>query len=107
MIMFFSPQCDHCQKQTQELVAKIGKLKNAELVLASYQPLAELQAFARQYKLNNHGNIHLGRDAQFFLPPFYKIGGLPFIATYDKKGALVNVHEGNVEIDKLIAELNR
>lgn len=107
LIMFFSPQCDHCQKQTRDLVSNMNKLKNTQIVLASYQPLAELKAFASDYKLNPHANIFIGRDAMFFLPPFFKIGALPFLATYDKNGALVNVHEGNVTVEELIKELNR
>ena len=106
MIMFFSPKCDHCQKQTKDMLANMNKLKNTQIVMASYEPLADLKAFAIQYKLN-HNNIYIGRDETFFLPPFYKIGALPFIATYDKSGNLVNVHEGNVDMAELIKELSR
>jgi thioredoxin-related protein len=35
MIMFFSPDCDHCQKQTKELLAYKKELKDIQILMVS------------------------------------------------------------------------
>jgi hypothetical protein len=44
----------------------------------------------------------MGRDTKFFLPPFYHMQSLPYLALYDKGGHLITTFEGNVKIDKLL-----
>jgi len=44
----------------------------------------------------------LGRDTKFLLPPFYKIGNLPYLALYDKKGNFITSYEGNVKVDAML-----
>lgn len=105
LIMYFSPECDHCQQQTREMTARMKDLEHVQIVMASYQPLESLEAFSKTYNLGKFSNILLGRDSQFLLPPFYNIGSLPFLALYDKKGNFISIHEGNVSVDKLIAAL--
>lgn len=105
IIMYFSPQCDHCQQQTREMTGRMKDLDPVQIVMASYQPIEEITAFSKTYNLDKYPNIIIGRDAQFLLPPFYNIGSLPFLALYDKKGNLISVHEGNLSVDKLIAAI--
>lgn len=105
IIMYFSPECDHCQQQTRELTARMKELEPVQIVMASFQPLESIEAFSKTYNLSRFSNILIGRDSQFLLPPFYNIGSLPYLALYDKKGKLIKVHEGNMSVDKLIAAL--
>jgi thiol-disulfide isomerase/thioredoxin len=102
LVMFFSPDCNHCQHQTEDMLADIDKLKNIEIVMATYQPFEEMVAFYKKYALNKYSNIKLGRDDKYFLPPFFRMQSLPYLALYDKKGKLVTTFEGNVKVDKLV-----
>lgn len=102
LIMFFSPSCDHCQLQTQDLVAGMDSLTNIQIVMAAYQPLTEIQAFYQKYELARHSNIKIGRDGKFMLPPFYDMKSLPYLALYDQKGNLLTTFEGNVTVAKLV-----
>ncbi len=104
LIMFFNPDCDHCQHQTQDLVKDIASFKNVQIVMASYEPLAEIKAFYEKYQLANHPNIHIGRDTKFLLPPFYRIPNLPYLALYDQKGDLIRTFAGNVKTARLLVE---
>ena len=49
IIMYFSPECDHCKHQTKDIIESIDKLKNIEIVMATYFPFGEMKEF---YKLN-------------------------------------------------------
>jgi thiol-disulfide isomerase/thioredoxin len=102
MFMFFSPGCDHCRHQTDSILAHIDKFKDVEIVLATYQPFEEMKGFYNDYKLARFSNIRVGRDAQYFFPPFYKISNLPFMILYNAKGKLITTFEGSTPITKVV-----
>jgi thiol-disulfide isomerase/thioredoxin len=102
MLMYFSPECHHCQHQMEDLIKRMDDLKKIEIVLATYQPMEELISFQEKYRLNEYPNIQAGRDTRFFIVPFFKIRNLPYLALYDKKGNLIKTYEGNVKVDTLI-----
>lgn len=105
LVMFFSPGCDHCQHQMEDMMKSIDKFKHAQLVLATYQKFEEMVEFINYFELSKHPNIKVGRDEKFFLPPFYHIQSLPYLAAYDKKGDLVNTWQGNVAVETLLKAL--
>jgi len=102
MFMVFNPECEHCQKQA-ELISKEYKaiLAGVEIVMASYQDLQKIRAFATTYNLNSNPNIHVGRDPNYFFSTQYNIHYFPFLVFYDKKGKLSKVHEGGATAEKL------
>ena len=107
VIMFFSPDCDHCQHQTAEMVLRIKELEPYQIIMATYQPMEDLITFRKNYQLDKYPNIKTGRDAKFLLPSFYNIKSLPFLALYNKKGDLLKSYEGNVKVDEMIKELKK
>jgi thioredoxin-related protein len=107
IIMYFSPDCDHCKHQTESILADFKKFKDIEIIMATYQPFEELKEFNDHYRMAEHPNIKMGRDEKFFLPPFYKIRNLPYLALYDKKGNLVTTFEGTQKIDTILAAFDK
>ena len=101
LIMFFSPDCPHCQHQTEAMIAGMDSLKDVQIVMATYQPFNEMVDFYQKYELAKYPNIKIGRDTKFFLPPFFKMQSLPYLALYNKKGALITTFEGNQTVAKL------
>jgi thioredoxin-related protein len=106
MVMYFSPDCEHCKHQTEAILADFKDFKDIEIVMATYQPFSEIKEFNEHYKIYEHPNILIGRDEQFRLPPFYKIRNLPYLALYDKKGNLITTFEGTQKTDTLINAFN-
>lgn len=104
-MMYFSPECHHCQRQMEDILSRMDDLKKVQIVLATYRPMEELIAFGNKYKLQQYPNVHAGRDTKYFIQPFYRIKNLPYLALYDKKGKLITTFEGNVSVDRLIQEL--
>jgi thiol-disulfide isomerase/thioredoxin len=92
LIMYFSPECDHCQKQTEFILSAIDSLRNVEIVLATYQPFTQLKVFVKKYNLSAYPNIYIGRDTRYFMAPFYNIHKLPFLALYNSKGKLITTY---------------
>lgn len=102
MFMAFNPDCEHCQKQADIIVANNkGALEKVEIVMATYQDMKKLRDFIRDHKLSGHPNIIVGRDVNYFFGPFFNMHYSPFLAFYDKQGKLSKVFEGGAQADRL------
>ena len=103
--MIFSPDCEHCQHETEALLADIKKFRNAQIVMITYLPYNEMIQFYKIYKIADYPEITMARDTKFFFPVFFKVRNLPSIFVYDKKGNLKKNFEGSVKIDSIAAAL--
>ncbi len=100
--MVFSSDCSHCQHETEEIIANINALKDIQIVMATFLPFDSMMVFRQRYQLDRFSNIVTGRDFQYFLPSFFNITHLPFLAFYNRKKELVDVFRGSLPIKKLV-----
>jgi thiol-disulfide isomerase/thioredoxin len=105
IFVIFSPDCEHCQRETEMLTQNINKFKNTQFVMVTYLPWEEMIAFYKHYKIANYPQITMARDTKFFFPVFFKVRNLPSIFVYDKKGNLKKSFEGDVKPETILAEL--
>ncbi len=89
LIMFFSPECEHCKHQMKDILADFNKFKDIEIVMATFQPFEEMKSFYNYFRIADHPNIMMGRDEKYMLPPYYRMQSLPYLALYDKKGQFI------------------
>jgi len=101
-IILFSPDCDHCQKGTEELIDNIDKFKGIQIVMSTISPFDKMKEFYTNYKLERFQNITVGKDQFALLPTFYRIKNMPFLAFYDKKGNLIDIAEGALPVPKVL-----
>ncbi len=102
LIMIFSPDCSHCQHETEELVAHMDELKNVQIVMITFHPLWMMNDFISNYGLAKYPNIVVGKDINYITPGFYGISNIPYLAMYDKKGNLIEGFEGSLPIPKVV-----
>jgi thioredoxin-related protein len=102
LIMFFSPECDHCKHQMRDILADINKFKDIEILMATFQPFEEMKNFYNYYRIQDHSNILMGRDEKYMFPPYFRMQSLPFLALYDKKGQFIKRFEGNQKADSIL-----
>ena len=102
MLMFFSPDCDHCQHQMQDMLKEMESFKKIQIIMATYQPFNMMKDFYHKYGLSNYSNIRVGRDTKYFLPPYYQMMNLPYLALYDKKGNLITTFAGNQKVPVIL-----
>ncbi len=107
MVMVFNPDCGHCQHETEEILRNIDSFKHVQIVMATFMPMASVRTFIEKYHLEQYKNIVVTQDPQYFLPTFYMIGNLPFLAFYNKKKELISVFEGSMPMEKTLAELEK
>ena len=106
VIIYFNPDCGHCQLTAHEFGQKINQFKDVFFVWVSYDSLSQIKSFAEEYKLLNAKNIRVGRDPKYYVPSFFRVRFTPFIAVYDKKGRLMQTYDGDAGPDEIIRLLN-
>lgn len=100
--ILFSPDCEHCKKETEELIEKIDDFKNIQIVMATFMPVDKMKEFYDNYKLDRFPNIIVGYDMQHILATYYRISYTPFLAFYDKKGKLIEGVQGALPVSKVL-----
>jgi thioredoxin-related protein len=102
LFMIFSPECSHCQHETEQLLAHKDELKDIQIVMITMYPIWMMKEFISKYKLDDMPNVVVGRDFNYFTPGYFSISNLPFLAMYNKKGELISAFEGSLGIEKVI-----
>ncbi len=106
VVMYFSPDCEHCREETRRITDSMKLLKKVQFVFASYAPFAQVKQFYKDFNLEKYKNVVYGRDEQFFFPRFYDVKYTPFVAVYGSDGKLVRVFEGGSSVARILAALN-
>ena len=107
MLMLFNPQCSHCQHETEEMIKNIDDFKKIQIVMSTTMDYDSMVAFIEKYELSQYPNIIVGRDIHYFLPSFYKISNLPYLAFYSKNKELISTFEGALPIPQILAVFAR
>ncbi len=108
VIIYFSPECDHCEKMMKELIKKKASFKKASVAMITHLAVDRVAKFVQQFGLNKYSNIYVGTEGStFFVRNYYKIEHMPFIALHDKNGNLVKVYRKEGPLTDLVNQLNK
>ncbi|WP_221391714.1 thioredoxin fold domain-containing protein [Dyadobacter sp. NIV53] len=95
VLIYFSPDCDHCQDFTKDLIKNYAVVANKQVIMVTFQAMDMLKPFVTQYNLNKYLNFKVGTEGtSYIVQHYYQIRSFPYIAIYDKSGNLVKTYEG-------------
>ena len=103
VVMLFSPDCEHCQHEAEQIVTNKDLLKDIQIVMVTGAPMYRIKEFGSNYGLSSLPNVVLAKDPHFFLFSFYAVRYLPFIAVYDKEGNLITAKGGTMKPQDIMA----
>jgi cytochrome oxidase Cu insertion factor (SCO1/SenC/PrrC family) len=103
LILYFSPDCGHCQLETEEVLSKMRELSNLQIVMITSRPFTDMVNFAEKYKINRFSSIKIGTDPSRMVTQFYDVKFTPFSAVYNSNGKLVKVYEKGIDMPELIS----
>lgn len=102
VLMFFSPDCEHCQKETKELLAYKQELKGLQIVMVSPLSFDLIKIFYQDYGLASMPDVVVGQDANYALGSRYQLRTYPSIFVYDAKGKLAKAFVGNAGVPAIL-----
>lgn len=103
LILYFSPDCGHCQLETEELLSKMKEFNNLQIVMITSRPFEDMTNFAELYKIKRFPAIKIGTDPARFVTTFYDVRTTPFSALYNDKGKLEKVYVKGIDMEELIS----
>lgn len=103
VFVYFSPECSHCEYETEQIKQHIDSLKNATFVFVSFHPIKKIKAFYDKYELTKFSNIVMGRDLQYYIPSFFRVEFTPFVAVYTPQGNFAKAYKQGADITELIS----
>ena len=106
LILYFSPDCGHCQLETEEIMSKVKLLNDLQIIMITSRPFEDMLKFIQHYKLDKFPTITVGKDHARLITRFYDIRLTPFSALYSKKGKLVKVYPKGIDMSELIKLVN-
>ncbi|HUS01330.1 MAG TPA: redoxin domain-containing protein [Chitinophagaceae bacterium] len=102
IIIYFSPDCEHCQTLMNAFFKKANDFKRAEIVMVTFRPLSEVAGFEKAYKISRYSNIKVGTEVPvFFFKMYFNLLKTPFTVLYNKQGQYSYSYREQTPIDDL------
>ncbi len=110
LLIYFSPDCDHCRHFTKEMLDNYKKLfLDKQVVMVTYLSIDEVKKFEKLFELKNYKNIRVGTEEQtFVVRNYYNVTRFPFVAVYNKQGKEVKIFANSpsfTDVEKIIKTL--
>ena len=107
MMIYFSPDCSHCQHLMYELKGKMGAFRHTQVVMVTFvQQIKAIQVFARDFDLAKYPNFTVGTEGYtYVVQRYFDVHTTPYIALYDKNHKLVQAWDKAPAVDTLVHEV--
>lgn len=102
VLIFFQPDCDHCQREAQGIQKNLAGFASTTLYFITSAPMNEIQKFAEDYKLGNEPNVHFAFTPARDVFDNYGPISTPSIYIYSEEKRLVKSFNGEVEVEKVL-----
>ena len=109
MIIYFAPDCSHCQHMMYELKPLMRDFKNVQVIMVTFvMQIKAIQTFYRDFDLAKWPNWTVGTEGYtYVVQKYYQVKTTPYIALYDKKGKLAKTYEKAPKVEELAAEVKK
>ena len=111
MVIYFSPDCSHCQHLMYEMKPKMKQFGDIQIVMVTfteYNMLKMLKNFNRDFDLAKYHNLTVGTEGHtYVVQKYYQVTTTPYIAVYDHQGNLVKAFDKVPKLDTLIATVKK
>ena len=103
VIVYFNPECGHCQLTAHEFMEKADAFKDAFFVWITYRAtMDEIKRFGTDAKMMDAANIKLGKEMAYTIVPYFGVQYTPYVAVYNKTGKLVKTFDGGTDPDTVL-----
>ena len=105
VIIFFAPDCDHCQRQAADMQQHMAAFKKYKLYFVSMADFAEMHRFAVEYKLDKEPNVGFYRAEGNSVTEALGNVSTPTICIYDADKKLKKRFDGETPMEGILPVL--
>ncbi len=98
VLIYFDPDCDHCQREAREIQQQGASLTGATVVMLSAAPVAALKTFATTYRLTNVPGLRVAHVDRQVAQTTFGFTSVPDVLIYHANGTLSRRFKGETSI---------
>jgi thiol-disulfide isomerase/thioredoxin len=102
-IIYFSPDCGHCQMETEEIISNIKSLEKVQILMVTSRPFQDVKNFYDRYLLKRFPSIKMAVDPSRLIVNYYNVEYTPYSALYDKKGKLIKAFKDAPKVEEIVS----
>lgn len=103
VLIYFAPDCPHCQVLMEGLFKNYSAFKKTQLVLVTFKPVSELQLFEHQFNTAKYANVKTGTEGTtYVLRYYYNINTTPYTAVFNKNHMVCSFRNSDTPISDII-----
>jgi len=105
IIILFTTDCDHCQREAKAIQENLPSFKESTLLFIAADPVESIQKFANDYGLANQANVRFGKAES--VDVYMNFGSIPTpaIYVYSKEKRFIKSFLGETPVDQIILSL--
>lgn len=103
-IFYFNADCEYCQNEARDISKNIALFKDTQIVMVSFNTIADIKKFALEYGLN-YPNIVFLQDPKFQFSSWFGKTSVPSVFIYNAQHRLVKEYQGETKIEAIIKYL--
>ena len=105
VFIYFSPDCNHCQNETKEILDHVSQLKHTKIYWVTNDPTDATKEFYSYFRFDTVKNMFVCKDYNYSFYRAYLPPDVPYIAIYNSKNKLVKVYRGETNIQSIISSV--
>jgi hypothetical protein len=106
IILFFHPECEHCQYEAKSIVSELNQFGSANIWWISSADKSSIQLFLKKYQLNTLPNQYFAHLPIELISTTFGSISVPHIFIYDENQHLLKEFKGETKIEALIKYLH-
>jgi len=104
MIVYFSPDCSHCQHLMNEIKGQIKNFSKMQIIMVSAVDYRMIKGFYKDFGIAAYPNITVGTEGSTYkVLQYYNVKTTPYIAIYNRQHKLLKAYEKAPKIEELAA----
>ncbi len=106
VVLFFDPDCDHCQQQAEWIADAAGQFKNTQFLWISTAPAARVVAFAQQYFTGTALPMRWALDTEYKVDDYFGYSTVPSLYIFGTSGRLKQTYRNEVAAELILSSLD-
>ncbi len=108
MIVYFSPDCSHCQHLFNEIKGQMKNFSKIQIVMVSAVDYRMIKGFYKDFGISAYPNITVGTEGNSYkVLQYYNVKTTPYIAIYNHQHKLLKAYEKAPKIEELAAMVKK
>jgi len=107
ILLYFSPDCEHCQEETEGILKNIKDFKTIQFYFIANESIDRMRIFNSVYNISKYQNIVLAQDYTFSFTKYFKSAVPPYLLIYNRRKELRAILAGKSTAKEIVQYIDK